>query len=139
MSTKMEEKKSLEQIRKIIEGLGSGSYLSMAFEGCFEMAESNIENDFGNSPKDAIDTLRRNYDAAMARVEELKKANEELSDELQETKESCAMLIRKKNEYHDEAIKNWNKFREMEDRKEALELENMKLKAKLYDLMMAEK
>lgn len=51
MTTKEQEKKALEQIRKIVSGLGEDSYIGTAFEGCFEIAEENIENDFACSMK----------------------------------------------------------------------------------------
>lgn len=49
MTTKEQERKALEQIRKIVEGLGEDSYIGIAFEGCFEDAEANIENDLALS------------------------------------------------------------------------------------------
>lgn len=49
MTSKETERKALAQIRKIVEGLGENSYIGMAFEGCFEIAERNIENDWGCS------------------------------------------------------------------------------------------
>ena len=39
MTTKDQERKALAQIRKIVEGLGEESYIGIAFEGCFEIAE----------------------------------------------------------------------------------------------------
>ena len=54
-ATKDQERKALEQIRKIVEGLGEDSYIGTAFEGCFEIAEDNIENDFANSMKEQRD------------------------------------------------------------------------------------
>ena len=50
---------------------------------------------------------------------------------------SAGRYIAAKRTNADSATENWNKFREMEDKVEALELENMKLKAKLYDMMTA--
>ena len=51
-ATKEQERKALEKIRKIVEEIGGAeSYIGMAFEGCFEIAEENIENDFGCSMK----------------------------------------------------------------------------------------
>lgn len=50
-ATKEQEQKALEKIKKIVTDLGEDSYISMAFEGCFEIAEGNIENDFGCSMK----------------------------------------------------------------------------------------
>lgn len=49
--TKADERKALEQIRKIVEGLGEDSYVGTAFEGCFEIAEQNIDNDWACSMK----------------------------------------------------------------------------------------
>jgi hypothetical protein len=60
MMTKNEEKQTLEKIEKLIASAGPDSYIGMAFEGCVEMAWSNIENDFGNSPRQSIVTLRNN-------------------------------------------------------------------------------
>ena len=51
IATKEQERKALEQIKRIVEVLGEDSYIGMAFEGCFEMAETNIENDWGCSWK----------------------------------------------------------------------------------------
>ena len=59
MTTKEQERKALAQIRKIVEGLGEGSYIGMAFEGCFEIAEENIENDFGCSMKQRAEAAEK--------------------------------------------------------------------------------
>lgn len=50
-ATKEQERKALARIKKIVEELGENSYTGMAFEGCFEVAEENIENDFACSMK----------------------------------------------------------------------------------------
>ena len=42
MVTKEQERKALNQIKKIVDSLGEDSYIAMAFEGCFEDAETNI-------------------------------------------------------------------------------------------------
>lgn len=57
MSTKEQERKALEQIRKIVDGLGPDSYLATAFDGCFEIAEENIENDFACSMKQRVEAV----------------------------------------------------------------------------------
>ena len=51
MTTKEQERQALEQIRKIVADLGENSYIGTAFDGCFEIAEENIENDFACSMK----------------------------------------------------------------------------------------
>lgn len=55
ITTKEQERKALEQIRKIVDGLGEDSYIGTAFEGCFEIAEENIENDFACSMKQRVE------------------------------------------------------------------------------------
>lgn len=49
MATKEQERNALKKIREIVADLGQDSYLRFAFEGCFEDAELNIENDFACS------------------------------------------------------------------------------------------
>lgn len=51
MTTKEQELKALEKIKKIVQELGENSYIGTAFEGCFEIAEDNIGNDFACSMK----------------------------------------------------------------------------------------
>ena len=144
MATKDQERKALEQIRKIVAGLGRNSYIGTAFEGCFEIAEQNIEDDAACSMKGWKDLAERNereWKEAAAKLKEnwrgaLKRAEEaeNLYNATQKTADSwCA----KYHEADDMAKENWNRFREQEDKVAALELENMKLKAKLYDMMTA--
>lgn len=69
-ATKEQERKAVEKIRKIIAELGEGSYVGTALEGCLEDAESNIENDFG-------DSMKRRWEHAEA---QLKAAQEQIAD-----------------------------------------------------------
>ena len=71
MTTKEQERKALEKIRKIVADLGENSYVGMAFEGCFEVAEENIENDFGCS-------MKQRAEAAEKKVETLELDNRDL-------------------------------------------------------------
>lgn len=68
MTTKEQERKALARIKKIIDEVSEGnptnSYIGMAFEGCIEDAEQNIENDWGLSWK-------QRAEAAEARVRQL--------------------------------------------------------------------
>lgn len=56
--SKDDERKALEKIRKIIDDLGADSYVAAAFDGCFEMAEQNIENDWACSLKSEVESLQ---------------------------------------------------------------------------------
>lgn len=89
MTTKEQERKALEQIRKIVAGLGENSYIATAFEGCFEIAEQNIDNDFACSMKQRWEKAEAdseyfndvaNHEAA--EVQRLEKKIEQLKKEL---------------------------------------------------------
>ena len=79
MSTKEQELKALEKIRKIVEDLGEESYIGTAFEGCFEIAEENIENDFACSMKNRWETERKD-------AEHFRRLAGKLTDELEKAK-----------------------------------------------------
>ena len=72
LATKQEERDTLAAIRKMVEELGPQSYLATAFEGCFEDAESNIENDFGDSMKARWLHADAQLNAANGTIEELR-------------------------------------------------------------------
>ena len=147
MTTKAQERKALEQIRKIVEGLGENSYIGMAFEGCFEMAESNIDNDFGNSPKEAITTLRKKYEEAKAEADDKREAYKMLNDRFDAVMRNHEKEIDKKNEMimnlQDErddaqriAMGNECMINDLEETLKERETEIIQLKAKLYDFMI---
>ena len=152
MTTKEQERKALEQIRKIVDGLGVDSYIAAAFEGCFEIAEENIENDFACSMKQRAEGAEKNAEILSAEISDLKerlagaREEEDIKDAKIENLEArIAQLETRRDELleqvkisSDATLKNWNKFREQEDRAEAAEAEIVKLKAKLYDLLVKE-
>lgn len=148
MASKAEERKALEQIKKIVEGLGgSGSYIGMALEGCFEIAESNIENDFGCSMQEQVKAMEMSRNDWMARCKYMEAEHNKTVKELEAAKDNADALANNKvNELRDalqdtmnEVARLTNKNLEATKKAEAFELENMKLKARLYDLMMADK
>lgn len=143
MTTKDQERKALEEIRAIVTGLGEESYIGKAFEGCFEMAEQNIDNDFWNSWKDKYEeqvkktaSEAKMADTLMKQVEELKMDLEVTRESVNVEKEKVEKITRKYDEAYNTAFENLSLLREQEGKVEALELENMKLKAKLYDMMV---
>ena len=84
-ATKQQERNALAAIRRIVEELGPQSYLATAFEGCFEDAEQNIEDDAAYSMKarleiqaqraiergHEVDRLKADLAAAQSKVETL--------------------------------------------------------------------
>lgn len=141
MATKEQERKALEQIRKIVAGLGEESYIGKAFEGCFELAAENIECDFWNSWKEKYSNV---MDKSVEKLTALQDENDVLRKRAEEAErianskiESEDRWIAKYKEADALAVKNWNNFREQEDKVGELEQQIIKLKAKLYDMMMA--
>lgn len=81
IATKEQERKALAQIKKIVESLGENSYIGIAFEGCFEIAEENIENDFGCSMKQRYEDAERRAEEAEKDYEAAHAAAHEISEE----------------------------------------------------------
>lgn len=81
-ATKEQERKALAQIRKIVEGLGENSYIA-AFEGCFEIAEENIENDFACSMKQRYERASEEAASFEAQASKYKKRAEQLEAQLE--------------------------------------------------------
>ena len=98
MATKEQELKALEQIRKIVEDLGEeGSYIAAAFDGCFELAESNIRNDALGSWKEACvsrstetEKLRKSLIAIITIVDDMWRKEAERKYEVSE---ECFSLL----------------------------------------------
>lgn len=149
MTSKEQERKALEQIRKIVEGLGEGSYIGTAFEGCFEIAEENIENDFACSMKQrkeaaefAEDELRlkigekiEQIKSLEMKVEALQNVNAKKEDTILAYSKEAEKMVEKINGLKDSAIKYWNDLQAAETKLDEKEDEIIRLKAKLYDLM----
>lgn len=72
LASKRNERETLEIIRQMVADLGPQSYLATAFEGCFEIAEQNIEYDFGDSTKGRVESAERKVKELEAEVERLK-------------------------------------------------------------------
>ena len=65
-ATKQQERDTLAEIRKMVEELGPQSYIGTALEGCLEIAEQNIDNDFGCS-------MQQRAEAAEEKVADLQR------------------------------------------------------------------
>lgn len=87
-ATKQQEREALETIRKIVGELGPNSYVGTAFDGCFQVAVDNIENDCALSIKQRLENkefteekLRGELAEAARRIEELGSMVGSLKDE----------------------------------------------------------
>lgn len=160
-ATKQQERDALEKIRKIVEQLGLDSYVGTAFQGCFEIAAENIENDSACSMADKVHRaeadvvrLREANTLAATRVNELENKLAEAEKDY-EAAHAAAHEVAAQKDTEIEALKakikqiqetaRWNGQRcdeeataagEAQRRAEAAEAEVIRLKAKLYDFMV---
>lgn len=144
ITTKQEERNALQKIREILETLEPESYVRMAITPrVLEMAAENIEMDFGNSPDDAIEYWQK---TASEYREELFATKEELEkktvafDSMGKHANKCEMeIVELKAEIEDLRYKKDSAIAESAHLGgvcDKLENENIRLKAKLYDMMM---
>ncbi len=86
MTTKEQERKALEKIRKIVEDLGEQSYLQTAFAGCFDLAEQNIEYDAAFSLQEELKTAERERDKAISESKFYMEEHNKVATELEKVK-----------------------------------------------------
>lgn len=91
MTTKDQERKALEKIKKIVEDLGDESYIGFAFDGCFEIAEYNIEIDGAFSFKQRAESAER-------KVKELEAALEESNKDYEAAHDTAHTIEKDKNQ-----------------------------------------
>lgn len=143
MATKQQEREALNKITAIIKELGEDSYIAAAFDGCLDVAEQNISNDF-------MCSMKEQAEGAQKEVANLLAENRKQADSLQALSEAVAQK-QKNIDGRDEQITNLNSIIKMQDdrikeleegvessasRVMALENENVHLKARLYDILM---
>lgn len=102
-TTKEQERKALEKIMKIVSDLRENSYLSMAFDGCFEIAESNIDNDFGDSPRENLAYAEKQIKDLEAKIERFSEANTVLQNRMSSM--SIEIVSKKSLQIAEEAIR----------------------------------
>lgn len=139
-ATKQQERDTPEKIRKMVEQLGPDSYLATAFEGCFDLAAENIDNDWACSMADRARSAEK-------RVAELEDKLSEAAHAVAEEKDAEIARLKDQLKQIQETAR-WNGQRcdeeataagEARHRAEAAEAEVIQLKAKLYDLLVAGK
>ena len=154
MVTKEQERQALEQIKKIVDSLGADSYIATAFDGCFEDARENIENDFALCMKDRYETerkrakdLQEEVDRLKADLRKEKEVGEELGKAIKKTREQENATIQMIESERDalkcqvaDLLDRESELVSLRDdaecRAEVAEAEIIRLKAKLYDLIV---
>lgn len=71
IATKEQERKTLEKIKQMVVELGENSYLAAAFTGAFELAERNIENDWGCTMTEKAERMEREAEEKARKAAEL--------------------------------------------------------------------
>lgn len=137
MATKAEERKALEQIKKIVEGLGGAdSYIGTAFEGCFEIARDNIDNDWACSMRQRAESAEEKVQCREAELADKEKELKELRKADEKLAGNHHRLLEDFEKMRIARIEAENKAGFAESLAATLENEVIQLKAKLYDLMV---
>lgn len=85
IASKEEERQALKKIRNIVDKLGENSYIKTAFDGAFELAEGNIEDDAAFSARwyiDKVHLLQKDVSCYEARIKESKAIKEQMAKEI---------------------------------------------------------
>lgn len=124
ITTKEQERKALDKIRKIIAELGEDSYVAAAFEGCCETAQINIDNDWACS-------LQQEIDANEKQISNLRLENSKLRTELEAEKI-----------FHKQALENLqtasSNCADYKDKIQQLNIEVNRLKGELDNVTLIE-
>lgn len=98
-ATKEQERETLEKIKAMVAELGPQSYLKTAFEGVFEIAEMNIDEDAAYSFPGRVSLLEEQlkemgskYNAARSDVEVLNSQLDHVREQLAAAQEQIATL-----------------------------------------------
>lgn len=137
--TKAEERKALDRIRKIVAEAGADSYIATALDGALDLAESNITEDAAHSCRWY---MNKYYDHEREAREQRENAAAELQDAKAEAdawREAAGELKDKWRAAIAEAEKARADKNKAVVRQAELEQEVMKLKAMLFDYMVAER
>ena len=144
IATKDQERDALAKIKKIVEGLGPQSYLATAFEGCFQDAEDNIENDFAFSMASRYESEHEktvhNEGIATEACKALnteKQVSAQLREQLDDFDERLKQTINSAETLNHLLTEQREATAQAEQRADDAELLVTALKAKLYDYMTA--
>lgn len=143
IATKDQEREALNKIVKIIESLGEGSYIDIAFEGCIELARENIENDSMVSMKQKFEYSQKSLDEYLKELDKVTDQKErfsrevhKLNEKLDKKDERIKELLQDQNELSEYITKLHNEIADFKDQINATKQENLELKAKLYDILI---
>lgn len=145
MSTKEQEMEALQKIKEILSGIDPDGYVATALDGCLEIAEDNIGNDFLCSMKQRADSATDEADAYRELSEKYKKEcitykaeNEQLELRIAEDRKNYTSILQKLNNEVEEKETMIRNLDSMSQKLQEKKKEICHLKAKLYDFMTKE-
>lgn len=143
MTTKEQERKALERIREILAGIDSDGWVNTAFAGVIDDAETNIANDWALSMADRYESANNkiiDLHVQLRAMEERAKGAEALANAKIESADIWCTRYHEAKDHADDLgvqlTEQIAKTVDLEERIANLELESMKLKAKLYDAII---
>ncbi len=145
MVSKDEERKALDQIKKIISSLGPDSYIGAAIDNTvLELAADNIGNDFLITTTGKLEDAAAKLEEARKELREVRKERDDLKTERDiitgRLEESERKAVGLRTTCEDIRTRNHELLEELtaaQKERDQMKQEIITLKAKLYDLMTA--
>lgn len=145
MSTKEQEMEALQKIKEILSGIDPNGYVATALDGCLEIAEDNIGNDFlcsmqqrADSATDEADAYRDLSEKYKHECIKYKAENEQLELRIAENRKNYTSILQKLNNEVEEKETMIRNLDSMSQKLQEKEKEICYLKAKLYNFMTKE-
>lgn len=150
MTTKEQERKAMEKIREIVNGLGENSYIGAAMEGVWEIMEENISNDFACSMGYRLEEKEKTITGLREMCSNITKEKREVEGMLEEAQRIAEMAQEETRSRIMCERENLATIKKLTDEVEGVRRDNsdlvmeaanlkdeiIRLKAKLYDLIV---
>ena len=117
-TTKADERAALELIRGILAELDPAGYVNTAFEGCCDVAECNIDNDFACSYKASLMCVKEKLEESLTKQRCLQ-AQLNASNKSRDNRKEMLDVMFKRNEH-------------LESENKKLQIENELLQSQIY-------
>ena len=138
MTTKDEERKALEQIKKIIKGLGTDSYIGAAIDQTvLNLAEDNINNDFMITTTESIENASAKLEEVRTELRDTRKERDDLKKSIEIETNRVTEAHKKNDELRTRNSELLTDLIAAQTERDQQKQEIITLKAKLYDLITA--
>lgn len=142
MTTKEQERAALAKVESILATLDGDGWVNTAFAGCVDDARENIESDFALSWKDRAENYRNGMMIAQCERDDARRALKEAHDAMTTAHDEYVSLSRQYENLCRVKAETENTAADESARADAAEKEaarlldeNLRLKARLYDLL----